>query len=206
MKIVIDGNIGAGKSTLLNELYKKHKYIICKEDIEVWKPWLSLFYKNTKKNSFGFQLRVLLSHLKHKDCDSNYPREPVFLERSPSTCNNIFGVLLKESGDLTNLEYNLCEEYEKEFGWNPDIYIYLHTTPEICHKRIKKRNRLGEETISIEYLKKVHNQYENVYKNLLQNSFLNKTEIYKIDASKSTTYIIEEILNILNPIKLNTHF
>jgi deoxyadenosine/deoxycytidine kinase len=34
--------------------------------------------------------------------------------------------------------------------------IYLKCSPELCLERIKKRNRKGEEGITIDYIKKVH--------------------------------------------------
>lgn len=38
--------------------------------------------------------------------------------------------------------------------------IYLKCEPEICMERIKKRNRKGEESIPLEYLRKVHDRHE----------------------------------------------
>ena len=38
--------------------------------------------------------------------------------------------------------------------------IYLRCDPKICHQRIKKRNREGEQSIPLEYLQKVHDRHE----------------------------------------------
>ena len=39
-------------------------------------------------------------------------------------------------------------------------YIYLKCDPKVCHERIKKRNRKGEEGIPLSYLEKVHERLE----------------------------------------------
>ena len=39
--------------------------------------------------------------------------------------------------------------------------IYLHTTPEMCLKRTKKRARHGEEGIAINYFDQLHTLHEN---------------------------------------------
>ena len=51
--------------------------------------------------------------------------------------------------------YNtICEKLVQD---NPlRAIIYLRCEPELCLKRIKQRNREGEEGIPLDYLKKVH--------------------------------------------------
>tara|TARA_Y100000590_G_C15558922_1_gene953937 strand:- start:26 stop:631 length:606 start_codon:yes stop_codon:yes gene_type:complete len=199
MKIVIDGNIGSGKTTLLKNL--NSTYNVITEDIRLWRPWLNLFYKDIRHNSLGFQLRVLLSHLQNKNCDKDDYKEPYILERSPFTSIYVFGKLLEESGDLSKLEYDLCKEYAKTFGWEPDVYIYLCTNPTICHKRIKKRDRDGEEAISLDYLTKVHNKYEEMVSFLKSSKSKNeKSHIYTINACNDDKTVLKEIINILNTI------
>jgi len=41
-----------------------------------------------------------------------------------------------------------------------EAIIYLRCDPSICHERIKKRNRQGEECIPLSYLQKVHDRHE----------------------------------------------
>ena len=186
------------KPPLLKKLASSHNVLT--EDIELWRPWLTLFYKDTSTNSLGFQLRVLLSHLQNKDCDKETPKDIHILERSPFTSIYVFGKLLEECGDLSRLEYNLCKEYAKTFGWTPTVYIYLYTTPSICHKRIQKRDRNGEEAISLDYLTKVHNKYEEMFKFLKKVSNIDKSYIYTIDACKTGDAVLQEVLTILDSV------
>ena len=196
MKISIEGNIGSGKSTLLNNLMTQHKVIL--EDISEWKLWIEEFYKDQKKNSFGFQMRVLLSQSYIK-----FNKDFTFHERSPFTCNHIFGELLKKNGFLSKLEYNLCLEFAEKYCWKPDAIIYIRTDPEECKKRVDKRSREGE-NITIDYLKDLHNQHEKIY-----NSSENK-EVYIIDGNsdentiyQNVEYIVKE-LYMQNYIRENT--
>lgn len=39
--------------------------------------------------------------------------------------------------------------------------VYLQTTPETVHRRIKKRDRAEEKALSLEYLKQLHDLHEN---------------------------------------------
>ena len=89
MKIVFDGNIGCGKSSIL-KLIQNNKPIemnIYNEPLYDWSKWLELFYSDMNKYSFGFQMRVLKSHLDKKDILNG------IFERSPLSCQKVFGEL-----------------------------------------------------------------------------------------------------------------
>ena len=152
MKIVFDGNIGCGKSKLINYLLtnKSIDLTISNEPLHDWEEWLKLFYLDMKKNAFGFQMRVLKSHLDKKNIQKG------LFERSPLSCQQVFGKLLYEDKMMSELEWNLTNEFAQDYGWLPDVVVYLKCSPNVCHERISKRNRHGEETISLEYLEKVH--------------------------------------------------
>lgn len=42
----------------------------------------------------------------------------------------------------------------------PHAIVYLHTTPELCYRRMQKRNRSEETGVSLEYLQQIHAQHE----------------------------------------------
>ena len=191
MKISIEGNIGSGKSTLLNNLLTEYKVI--HEDIKEWKLWIEEFYKDREKNSFGFQMRVLLSQ-----SYIHFKNEITFHERSPYTCNYIFGELLKKEGFLSNLEYDLCLEFADKYCWKPDIVIYIQTNPEICHERINLRAREGE-NIPIEYLKDLHIQHEKIY-----NSD-KKIKVYIVDGNQNESSIYQNVQYIIKEIYMDNY-
>ena len=199
--IVVDGNIGSGKSTLIKNLkniFKADNIIICEEDINSWinSGWLEKYYENDRY-SFGFQMKVTLSHFKQikeiKENHKNLDNKIIITERSAFTSLHIFSKLLERTGKLDPLEVKLHQEYFDFMGCKPDLIICLDTTPENAFKRIIQRERSGEASISLDYIRKLDKEY----KNLNENSYNVKT-IY-IDANntqeKVTKFCKDIILN-----------
>lgn len=165
MMISVDGNIGSGKSTLLSIL--KSRYMppssrsVCfaPERTHEWKAMLPLYYEDTKRWSFPFQMQVLLSHIKNfKEAEGDL----CFVERSPLAASLVFGELLKQEGLITSVESDLFGGFMEEVSWQPDVIIYLTCAPQVCLERVVKRNRDGESGggIPLEYLEKVSKAYE----------------------------------------------
>ena len=197
MKIVIDGNIGCGKSTIINRIIKTKALDlpVYNEPLNDWDDWLKLFYSDMSKYSFGFQMRVLKSHLDKKDIPYG------IFERSPLSCQRIFGEMLYEDNLMSDLEWKLTEEFNNDYGWTPNIIIYLRSDPNICYERINNRKRDGEEGISIEYLKRLHSKYESLY---VEN---NLYKIIYIDANQSIDNVYNEIMSkVINKIRFNIKY
>jgi len=187
MKIVFDGNIGCGKSSIL-KLIQNNKPIemnIYNEPLHDWSKWLELFYSDMKKHSFGFQMRVLKSHLDKKDILNG------IFERSPLSCQRVFGELLFEDKKMNELEWNLTNEFNYDYGWNPDYVVYLKCDPQICYQRIKQRNRNDEQSIDINYLERIHQKYEKLYTDC--KSF----KVITIDSSNSIEKVYEDVMELV---------
>jgi deoxyadenosine/deoxycytidine kinase len=185
MKLVIDGNIGCGKSSIMNKIINSNLISIpvYKEPLDDWNKWLDLFYSNMQKHSFGFQMKVLKSHL-----DNNKIPHGIF-ERSPLSCQRVFGELLYEDNLMSELEWELTEEYNRDFGWIPELVIYLKCDPNTCFKRIQQRNRTNEKPISLEYLTRLDAKYTKLYNGKNNENF----GLIVIDATQSIDNIFEEI-------------
>ena len=192
MKIVFDGNIGCGKSKVINSILtnKSIDMDIYNEPLNNWKEWLELFYSNMKQHAFGFQMRVLKSPLDKKNI-----KQGIF-ERSPLSCQNVFGKLLYEDNMMSELEWNLTNEFNEDYGWLPDIVVYLKCPPNVCYERISKRSRTGEELISIDYLQKVHEKYEKLY-SVDNTKVSKKIIIITVDASQTPEQVYESVMNQL---------
>ena len=187
MKIVFDGNIGCGKSSIL-KLIQNNKPIemnIYNEPLHDWSKWLEHFYSDMNKHSFGFQMRVLKSHLDKKDILNG------IFERSPLSCQKVFGELLFEDNKMNELEWNLTNEFNYDYGWNPDYVVYLKCDPDICYQRIKQRNRNNEQLIDINYLQRIHQKYEKLYTDC--KSF----KVITIDASNSIETVYEDVMDLV---------
>jgi len=199
MKIVFDGNIGCGKSKLISSILtnKVINLPVCNEPLCDWEEWLKLFYSNMHAHAFGFQMRVLKSHLDRKNIQQG------LFERSPLSCQNVFGKLLFEDNMMSEIEWNLTNEFNDDYGWLPDIVVYLKCSPEVCHKRIQNRNRDGEESISLEYLSKVHQKYEELYNN--ESPIFRKIKVITIDANQSPEQVYESVMEqLIRKIRFST--
>lgn len=164
--IYIEGNIGVGKTTLLDSL-KTYDFNVIVEPIEEWGDLLKLYYNDKKTYAFIFQMKILLSWIgKFMTLDN---RDLYFTERSLFSGRDIFFKTTCEDGFVSTrdkLEFYEC--FDKLLNIKcikdlvkPKAYIYLKASPETCYKRIKQRNRIGEEHITLEYLQKLDLYHQN---------------------------------------------
>jgi deoxycitidine kinase len=173
--ISIEGNIGGGKSTMLEHIKKLFpEYHIIDEPVDSWlgmidesgKSLLEHFYTDKKRWSYTFQncafiTRFTAMNKAIKDWQNECIKDPsqlqnnVFItERSVLTDRYVFAEMLKDSGDLTKLEWDLYRKWFDYFAIDLPIggIIEIDTDFDVCAERIKMRNRKGEESIPIEYL------------------------------------------------------
>ena len=174
--LCIEGLIGAGKTTICQEIQldinqfiesSNMKVKILKEPVDYWCQLglLDRFYKDQNRWAFTFQLTALVTkcmELMKLDEDTVY-----IIERSPYTDLNCFAKLCNMSGSIDDMEMKIYNLYFKYFISELETkcaiqFIYLKTSPEICMERIKKRDRLEEKGIPIEYLislEKLHDEW-----------------------------------------------
>jgi len=175
--ISLDGNIGAGKSTLLNAIREKIPEInYVDEPVGQWtslkngegRNLLELFYEDKKRWAYTFQNCAILTRLKNiqdaiqKLDKSNSESQIVLTERSVLTDRYVFAEMLRDSGDIDPLEWDLYEMWFNTFANKLPVkgIIYLTTSANTSSKRIKVRNRHGEENISIDYLNALDEQHK----------------------------------------------
>ena len=162
MKLVIDGNIGSGKTTQLTKLEEKG-FRVKREPIDEWP--LELYYSDPIKWGLYFQLIVLKSHsYTFSDCSGIY-------ERFPGSGTQVFWPLMEKN----SAEDSVYQEMYKRHGWNPDVYIWINTSPEQCLNNMKNRKQSGDTSVSLEYLEKAIKRDEK-YKDL-------PSEIYEQESS-----------------------
>ena len=165
--ISIDGNIGSGKTTLyqsLKDRYKNNSNIVfLKEPVGEWEKimdedgntMLQKFYGDQDKYSFSFQMMAYISRLAIvRNAVKKNPNAIFITERSLFTDKYIFAKMLHDQGKIEDVNYQIYSNWFDEFAQDFPIHsiIWVNTEPEMCHERIHKRARLGEETISIDYL------------------------------------------------------
>lgn len=178
--ISIEGNIGSGKSTLLTylaqDLTNNPNIVFLKEPVDEWaeikdadgKTMLEKFYGDQEKYGFPFQMMAYISRLSSfKDALTINPDATVFItERSLNTDKCVFAKMLFNQGKIEDVNYQIYTKWFNTFSkeFEIDAYIYVKATPEICHERIIKRSRTGEDIIPIKYLSECHDYHENMMK------------------------------------------
>ena len=184
--ISIEGNIGSGKSTLLAYLktyFNDHENIIfLNEPVDEWAKItdetgttiLEKFYADQEKYSFSFQMMAYISRLKLlinsiKDIKSSCSTSKInkyfiITERSLYTDKMVFAKMLYDSGKIETINYQIYLNWFDVFvhDYNVNKIIYVNTDPDICYKRIGKRNRNGEDKIPLEYLKNCHTYHNSM--------------------------------------------
>jgi deoxyadenosine/deoxycytidine kinase len=188
--ISIEGNIGSGKSTLLSHLKEKYSgnnnVIFLKEPVDEWesivdsqgKTMLQKFYADQKTYSFPFQMMAYISRLNLLiNAIEENPQAIIITERSLYTDKLVFAKMLYDSTMIEDVNYQIYLKWFDVFAKKCPIHkiIYVNTSPKICHSRIAKRSRTGEDVIALDYLKNCHDYHENMINVELTNMFPHKT-------------------------------
>tara|TARA_B110000977_G_scaffold147510_1_gene186963 strand:- start:2807 stop:3349 length:543 start_codon:yes stop_codon:yes gene_type:complete len=176
-KIVIDGNIGAGKTTQITKL-QQLGFCVQKEPIHLWP--LELFYSDPERWGFLFQMVILKTLVPRT-------QETCIYERCPLSSLKVFWEILKKHPD----EDKTYREFYKDYGWSPDVYIYIATPTDVCYERIQSRSQNGDSGVSSEYLKTLDNKYSEMYHSM-------ECPKYMIDGTQSSEIIHKNIINIIN--------
>ena len=175
--ISLDGNIGAGKSTLLAEIRKSIPEIrVVDEPVGQWtalkngngKNLLELFYEDKKRWAYTFQNCAILTRLKNikeavEELNANGKGPQVILtERSVLTDKYVFAQMLRDSGDMDDLEWELYDSWFSIFSKQHQVngIIYLSTSSTTSKNRIHIRNRQGEDRIQLDYLDALDRQHK----------------------------------------------
>lgn len=217
--VSIEGNIGAGKSTFVN-IINSHvsNSELVSEPVEMWKALkdsdnsniLEKFYKDIPRWAYSFQnLACITRMIKIEDTIRKSDAQFLFLDRSLGTDKNVFEKMLYDSGKISEIEhqmYNLwCDFYYKYVRPTfENIIIYLRCDPEIALTRIKKRGRVEEQNITLDYLTDLHTYHE---KWLINNPELNVIVVdcnndFECDLQNQTN-IINTVVNEINSIRKN---
>ena len=161
MHIAIAGNIGSGKTTLTELLAKHYNYQPHYEDVDD-NPYLDDFYEEMQRWSFNLQIYFLRSRFEQV----TQVREEglnVIQDRTIYEDAFIFAPNLHEMGLMTGRDF---ENYQSLFELMeslvapPDLMIYLRSSIPNLVKQIHKRGRSYENGISIDYLNRLNEKYE----------------------------------------------
>jgi deoxyguanosine kinase len=169
--VVIEGNIGAGKTTLAGRIAEQFNAQLILEHFAD-NPFLPKFYSDPEKYSFPLELSFLASRYKQLK-DELVPQD---LFKSFSIADYYFmKSLVFAASTLTGDEFSLYRQiFYIIYGSlpKPDIYVYLHLSPERLLDNIERRGRNYEKSITKEYLEKIQNSYFAFFRQNPENKYL----------------------------------
>ena len=166
--IGIAGTIGVGKSTLTTELARALNFEPVLEEVD-GNPYLDLFYKDMK--AYGTMMQVwLLNHRfrQHREFVTRISLGKIRGVVQDRTIweDTIFARMLNEHPEriISDLDYNTYLDLFDNMVLRelvfPQILIYLDVRPETAIERIRRRGRVMEQTITLEYLRFLKSNYD----------------------------------------------
>lgn len=161
MHVAIAGNIGAGKTTLTRLLAKHYNWEPEFEDV-IENPYLENFYADMKRWSFNLQIFFLNSRFR-QILDIREGKKDVIQDRTIYEDAFIFAPNLHQMGYMSDRDYqNYASLFElmESVTESPDLLIYLRSTVPNLVKQIQSRGRDYENSISIDYLNKLNERYD----------------------------------------------
>lgn len=196
MHIAIAGNIGAGKTTLTALLAKHYKMEAHFEDVDD-NPYLDDFYANMERWSFNLQVHFLNSRFR-QIVDFRTNKKDIIQDRTIYEDAHIFAPNLHSMGLLSHRDYaNYTSLFAlmEEFVAPPDLLIYLRSSISTLVNQIQKRGREYESSISIDYLNKLNQRYEDWIKSYDKGKLLiiNVDTINFVDNQEDLGEIINKI-------------
>ncbi|XP_045497294.1 deoxynucleoside kinase-like [Colias croceus] len=197
-RVSIEGNIGSGKSTCIKHFEKYKNVEKHPEPIQEWRNvsghnLLGLLYSDLNQWSFAFQHYVHLSRLKIQTSPPSTPDITVkMFERSVQNSRHCFVENAKKQNFLEDPQYQVLLSWfdytEKNLDISLDLIVYLRTTPEVVWERMMQRGRAEESEVPLEYLKQVHDSYEN----WLSSPDVG-CEVLTIDADRNIDTVLEDL-------------
>jgi deoxyadenosine kinase len=158
--IALSGLIGAGKTTLADELGKQLNLKVYHEGVAT-NTYLNDFYKDMKKHGFALQIHLLNRRFREQQTiiwqDEGAVQDRSFYE------DTVFARMLHETGNMDARDLQTYLDLFKNmsnFMRRPTMIVHLEVTPEEALARIRKRARVMEAGITLEYLQALHREYE----------------------------------------------
>ena len=161
MHIAVAGNIGSGKTTLTKLLSKHYKWEPHFDDADE-NPYLIDFYENMQRWSFNLQVYFLNTRF-NKIIEIHQANKSVIQDRTIYEDAYIFAPNLHSMGLMSTRDF---ENYFTLFNLissliePPDLMIYLRASVPTLVNQIQNRGRKYEDSIRLDYLKRLNERYE----------------------------------------------
>ncbi len=161
MHVAVAGNIGSGKTTLTTLLAKHYGWEPHYEDVDD-NPYLNDFYEEMQRWSFNLQIYFINNRF-NQILEIREKGKKVIQDRTIYEDAYIFAPNLHSMGLMTTRDFenyfslfNLIDKFIQP----PDLLIYLRASVPTLVSQIQKRGREYENSIRLDYLKRLNERYE----------------------------------------------
>ena len=194
--VALAGNIGAGKTSLTGMLSKQYGWDALFEDANT-NPYLSDFYLDMKRWAFNLQIYFLNSRYRQV-LDIRSGQNTVIQDRTIYEDDYIFAPNLYEMGLMAERDFkNYIDLFNTMSSQvkGPDLLIYLRGSIPTLVDHIQLRGRDYEGNMSLDYLKRLNQRYENWIEGYKEGKLLiiNIDEIDFINKPEDFGFIINQI-------------
>ncbi|KAG6555340.1 hypothetical protein Mapa_003383 [Marchantia paleacea] len=173
----VEGNISVGKTTFLqriaNETIELRDLVeIVPEPISKWQDVgpdhfniLDAFYGNPERYAYTFQNYVFVTRMMQERESALGEKRLRLMERSVFSDRMVFVRAVHEAKWMSDAEISIYDSWFDPVvsampGLVPDAFIYLRATPDTCHRRLQSRKRKEEDTVTLDYLRDLHEKHE----------------------------------------------
>jgi deoxyadenosine/deoxycytidine kinase len=199
--IAIAGNIGAGKTTLCELLSQQFNWQVNYESTDD-NPYLSDFYDDMQRWSFNLQVYFLNNRyrqiLEIQSGDITVVQDRSIYEDAHIFAPNLHQMGLMSARDFKNY-FDLFQLMTNHIQ-PPDLLIYLRADISTLVKHIQTRGRDYEANMSINYLNKLNERYENWIRNYTEGNLL-ILDVSKLDYKNNLAdiqLVVEQVESKLN--------
>lgn len=159
--IAVAGNIGSGKTSLSTRLARHFGWEVHYEDTTN-NPYLSDFYDDMQRWSFNLQIYFLNSRyqqiLNIRNGDKTVIQDRTIYEDAYIFAPNLHEMGLMSRRDFENY-FTLFKNMNSQVS-PPDLLIYIQASIPTLVKHIHNRGRSYEGSMSLDYLKRLNQKYE----------------------------------------------
>jgi deoxyadenosine/deoxycytidine kinase len=159
--IATAGNIGAGKTTLTALLSRHYGWEPHFEEVEN-NPYIDDFYQDMQRWSFHMQIYYLNARFR-QTIEIRKGEKTIIQDRTIYEDAHIFAPNLYEMGLMNQRDYDTYNSLYNTIQQSiqpPDLIIYLKASIPTLVDQIQKRGRKFEDSIRLDYLRKLNQRYD----------------------------------------------
>jgi deoxyadenosine/deoxycytidine kinase/nucleoside 2-deoxyribosyltransferase len=159
--VAVSGPLGVGKSSLIELLAGSGRWTVLREPV-MGNPYLSEVYANLPDLAFRNQAFYLGQRARLHNI-ARRKSGPLLQERCISEDGEVFTPVLREHGAYDDNDLDTLMTLYRELAAQvprPDVLLYLHAPFEVTLERIKRRDRVGEGLLDVDFLRRIYDRYE----------------------------------------------